>query len=316
MLFNTILLFCLPPCLAALQAYPTSDSFFTTIPTPTSDATESATASPALPLNYAALPSPTRTATAAPLLIERCEGEGECTDFGSSETTLQASFVTSTIVQTTSVPCYITTYITDSQTITETVYSTEIITSTLTKEGTVFIIRYSPTPVLMSTAITSVMEITNTIWSYWLTSSGETWESTSSGGETIYGGGSSAHTEDNGNDNGWSSPLSSTSLSGWGTTSNGGWGDGGMSSGTATGTAWTHISNNNNNNAVYPTSSITASGWGTTTMGTNGVTANNGLANWNSGSKKMSPGWEMRITIFIACAFVLAWELCHFFVHV
>ncbi|WWD06481.1 hypothetical protein V865_004571 [Kwoniella europaea PYCC6329] len=278
------------------------------LPTPTI-----ASASPAN-LQSSTYPSP----TAAPL-VERCDEE-HCS-FGGSESTLQASVVTSTILSTTSVPCYITTYITNSETVTETIYSAEIITSTMTKEGTVFIIQYSPTPVLMSTPITSVMEITNTWWSYWLTSSGDTYQVTSKGGETMYGGDSNTYTKQgdgwNGNNNdGWSSGGSG----GWSSkSSENGWGN------TGTESAWTHISNNNNINAVSATSipagGITLAnnnGWGTT--GSNGVTGtgtgNNGLANWNGGSSRISTakGWETKVTLAIAVTMVVVWEINHFFI--
>ncbi|WVF65718.1 hypothetical protein IAT40_000449 [Kwoniella sp. CBS 6097] len=151
--------------------------------------------------------------TTAPL-VERCEEE-HCS-YGGEATTLQADVVTSTILSTTSVPCYITTYVTESQTITETIYSTETITSTVTKEGTVFIIQYSPTPVLMSVPVTSVTEIqiTNTWWSYWMTTEGSAYQVTSKGGEQTYGGNDGCDdchkTYDDG---GWNSKSSD---SGWG----------------------------------------------------------------------------------------------------
>ncbi|OCF60290.1 hypothetical protein L486_02970 [Kwoniella mangroviensis CBS 10435] len=285
----------------------------------------------ALPLCLAISPLPTPTIasaspanlqssiyaspTAAPL-VERCDEE-HCS-FGGSESTLQASVVTSTILSTTSVPCYITTYITNSETVTETIYSTEIITSTMTKDGTVFIIQYSPTPVLMSTPITSVMEITNTWWSYWLTSSGDSYQVTSKGGETIYGGDSNTYTQQgdgwNGNDNndGWSSDE----VGGWSSKSNeNGWGN------TDTGSAWTHVNNNNAVSATsIPAGGVTVAnnnGWGTT--GSNGVmgtgTNYDGLANWNGGSSRISraKGWGTKVTLTIAVAMVVVWEINHFF---
>ncbi|WVW79067.1 hypothetical protein I302_101030 [Kwoniella bestiolae CBS 10118] len=265
------------------------------------------------PLSLALSPLPTPTipsaspatlpATTAPPLIKRCEGD-HCT-FGGSEPTLQASVVTTTIMSTTSVPCYITTYITNSETITETIYSTEIITSTMIKEGTVFIIQYSPTPVLMSTPITSVMQITNTWWSYWLTSSGEGYQDTSKGGETIYGGDSNTQTKLG--DDGWKS-----------SDNNNGWGNSNTWTGTGTESAWTHITNNNN--AVSPTSIAAGAvnnGWGSTGTGTynsgNWNAANNGFVNWNGGGRRISTGWETKVTLAITLAVVVAWEIIHFF---
>ncbi|WWC73255.1 uncharacterized protein I206_107221 [Kwoniella pini CBS 10737] len=165
MIFPIFLLGILPSSLAVLT--------LSSIPSPTP------TASPGISLNSAIFPSTTKIPN------KRCEGD--CT-FGGTATTLEASIVTSTILSTTSVPCYITTYITNSKTITETIYSTEILTSTITKEGTIFIIQYSPTPILMSTEFTSIMEITNTFWSFWITSTGDYSTSTSSGSEITYGG--------------------------------------------------------------------------------------------------------------------------------
>ncbi|WRT68886.1 uncharacterized protein IL334_005868 [Kwoniella shivajii] len=284
MLFS-IFLFLLIPTTFALSVLPT--------PTPKPTIASAFPASTTI-----GIPKPT-----SPPLVERCEG-GDCT-FGGTGTTLQASVVTSTILSTTSVPCYITTYITNSETRTETIYSTEIITSTITKEGTVFIIQYSPTPVLMSTPITSVMEITNTWWSYWLTSSGSGYQVTSKGQDsTIYGGGSNTVTKggnDNGND--WK-PTSSDK--GW---------NGGSNVGTGTGTAWTHV---NANNAVIsssvPVAGVTVGsndGWGSS-AGT-GTQVNGGLVNWNDACRRTSSvGWEMKATFYTTITIVIVWEVTHF----
>lgn len=68
-------------------------------------------------------PSP----TPFPVLQQRC-GTSPCS-YGESETTLEASTVTDTIVYTTSVPCYVTTYVSLSITTTSTVYTPSVITS-------------------------------------------------------------------------------------------------------------------------------------------------------------------------------------------
>ncbi|WVQ93364.1 hypothetical protein IAU59_000432 [Kwoniella sp. CBS 9459] len=236
--------------------------------------------------------------TAAPI-VERCEEE-HCS-YGGKATTLQADVVTSTILSTTSVPCYITTYITNSETVTETVYSTETITSTVTKEGTVFIIQYSPTPMLKSTPVTSVTEIqvTNTWWSYWMTTEGSAYQVTSKGGEQTYGGNDECDdchkTYDDG---GWDSKGS----------------DSGWSSDQGSASAWTHV-NGNANNAVSPaTSAITGvggggvaggsnNGWGNSGGGT--AAAGNGVAssmvNWNRGSRRAGiTDWNMGIAAVLA----------------
>lgn len=74
----------------------------------------------------------------------------------------------------TSVPCYITTYVTDSTTVTDTIYSTETITETQTKEGIVYIIQYEPKPILRTTNIKSVIQVTIDVQSAWIESGTET----------------------------------------------------------------------------------------------------------------------------------------------
>ncbi|WWD21027.1 hypothetical protein CI109_105508 [Kwoniella shandongensis] len=203
----------------------------------------------------------TPTPTLAPHLLKRC-ASGDCGGPG-GESTLSASVVTTTIVSTTSVPCYITTYVTDSQTITSTVYSTQIITSTMTKEGTVYIIQYSPTPVLMSTLVESVVEVTNTWWSYWLTSGGSAYQITSKGEEkTITGPAEST----------WST---GGDVSSWTTSANVG-GEGGV------GTAWTHVTANNAVGAT-PSTSVPAGGWGNESGSSN-------AGGWGSGSSAGGSG--------------------------
>ncbi|OCF44927.1 hypothetical protein I317_01206 [Kwoniella heveanensis CBS 569] len=246
--------------------------------------------------------------TAAPV-VERCEEE-YCS-YGGEATTLQADVVTSTILSTTSVPCYITTYITNSETITETIYSTETITSTVTKEGTVFIIQYSPTPVLMSAPVTQVTEIqiTNTWWSYWMTTEGSAYQVTSKGGEQTYGGNDGCDDCHKTYDDG-----------GWGSKGSGG----GWDSGAGSASAWTHI-NGNGNNVVSPATSVATgggvsvgpnNGWGNSGSGSvvagNGVTG--GMVNWRSGSRTVDAADEVKsVTVVIAISLVLyTWETTDF----
>ena len=141
----------------------------------------------------AATPSnPTPTITAKPTVQARCEG-GDC-EYGGTATTLTPSVVTTTVLSVTSVPCYITTYVTDSTTTTSTVYSTDTVTSTVTKEGTVSIIKYQPTPIIKSSEYTSVIEITQTGTTMWTEDQGSAYEETITGDTrtidgTVAGGG-------------------------------------------------------------------------------------------------------------------------------
>jgi hypothetical protein len=121
-------------------------------------------------------------------LLPRCDSP-PCEYGPGVAQTLSAAVVTSTILSTTSVPCYITTYVTDSTTTTETIYSTETVTSTITEEGTVYIIKYSPTPVVKSTVYESVLQITQTMTAMWVETEGAYSEETKTGDtKTVDGG--------------------------------------------------------------------------------------------------------------------------------
>ncbi|KAK8843448.1 hypothetical protein IAR55_007105 [Kwoniella newhampshirensis] len=298
----TILLLTLCPTVfaSALQSLPTPT---TIIPS----------ATPAQPL-FSSFPTPTPAPTPFDL-SERCSN-GDCGGPG-PESTLSASVVTTTIVSTTSVPCYITTYITDSTTVTSTVYSTEIITSTVTKEGTVYIIQYSPTPILMSTLVESVTEITNTWWSYWLTSGGSAYQVTSTGQEQSIGGGTQGgYTQGADHNSGVGSG------SGWHDHSGGDNGDSGS------GSAWTHATANNamglnptsvpafggggasgddgwgdtetHNNGGWGSSGTTRGGWGSGSSGGGGV-------NWNAARKRgtFDASWKL---VLGSIGVFLVWE--------
>jgi hypothetical protein len=117
-----------------------------------------------------ATPSATLSPGSAPTLAPRCESNGGGCDFGATAIPLQASVVTSTILSVTSVPCYITTYVTDSTTITDTIYSTDTVTETMTKEGTVYVVQYEPRPILKTTKVPTVIQVTVDMDSAWLES--------------------------------------------------------------------------------------------------------------------------------------------------
>lgn len=118
-------------------------------------------ASPATPLTLTSFPSRTPIPTLMEL-EERCSsGCGSLDEFP----------LTTAIVSTTSVPCYLTT------TVISTIYATETITLTITRKGTVYIIEYeyeyeyeySPTPVVVySTPVESVLALTVSWMSFWV----------------------------------------------------------------------------------------------------------------------------------------------------
>ena len=241
-----------------------------------------------LHLAHAIRLAPTPSATSAPIqptnadptkaLAARC-GDGDCT-FGGTATTLQAATVTTTILSTTSVPCYITTYVTDSTTTTSTVYSTDTITSTVTKDNTVFVYKYSPTPVLMSSVYESVLEFTQTYTSYWQTESGAAYESTVTGDSNTLGGGVG-----------------------------GGNGEGVISTADATDSAWTHAAADNAGTTVG------GNGWaaaaGTTPVGAAGTAGGNGVAvSWGNGSGRSvgggRSGWSGMV-VMAAMSVVMVW---------
>jgi hypothetical protein len=235
--------------------------------------------------------------------LPRCDNP-PCDYGGGEATTLQASVVTSTIVSTTSVPCYITTYVTDSTTTTETIYSTEIITSTITEEGTVYIIKYSPTPVIKSTVYESVIQITQTMTAMWVETEGEAYEETKYGDVKTVGGGSGGgydHGSQGGDKGGWSdagnggassfpAPAPSPSASGsWGNVD-----------------AWTHATANVA--VASPVAGINAAGVG---AGSNGwAAASPGVtlqgqgmanANWhNAARQSLACAWPMHVLTVVS----------------
>lgn len=83
-----------------------------------------------------AAPTLTPTPITAPQQIEARCNNPPCGG-GVRESALQAATVTSTIVQVSEVPCYVTEYVTNEQTVRSTVYETQTVTSTVTRDGTV-----------------------------------------------------------------------------------------------------------------------------------------------------------------------------------
>lgn len=268
------------------------------------------------------LATPTNKPTAS--LRARCEG-GDCTYGGGTETTLQASVVTTTIVSTTSIPCYITTYVTDSTTTTSTVYSTDtkIVTSTLTKEGTVYIYKIKPTPVLMSTTFETTTAITQTLTSFWQTSTGTEYESTVTGETKTINGDVSKPSDHYGDDKGGRSGNKDDGAGKPGTTVQ-------ISTAQPTdGSAWTHLAAQDNtgvktvagNGAVVAqaATATAANGWAVAAGATAGggsvvTTAGNGVVvNWNAaGSTAKVPAWSTSAGLAMGMITVMLWDIWHF----
>ncbi|CAD6583554.1 MAG: hypothetical protein TREMPRED_003592 [Tremellales sp. Tagirdzhanova-0007] len=271
----------------------------------------------------ALIPVPLATATPAPLpnaaiaashtLNARCGTEGPCS-FGGTDTTLSASVVTTTILSTTSVPCYTTSYVTDSTTTTSTEYSTEIITSTVSEEGTVYIYHISPTPVIMSSVYQSILQVTGSDTTYWTDASGTAYDSTSLGPTATYSG-----TTD-------STYAQATSSDSWDTTVDAQTPEITTSSGTGTGDAWSHLSSASpiaaDDIAGTTTSgpaqaTTTADGWATATSaaatGTNGagattVDASNAKVNFSAAAPHTSVAWIVMLIAIVVVMFIFANE--------
>ena len=249
---------------------------------------------------------------AARTLLPRCDNPPCSYGPGSAET-LQASVVTSTILSTTSVPCYITTYVTDSTTTTETIYSTETVTSTVTEKGTVYIIKYSPTPVIKSTVYESVIQITQTQTAMWVETEGAYSEETVTGDtSTIAGGtgggydnggeGDTGGWKDAGGDNGYTAPAPAATTGEWKDAGGGGNGYSAPASSipapAAQANAWTHASGTAIAVAA-PAAGVnaaagTAMGW--STAGASVTIAGQNMANWHNGAwHAYTFGWPMII---------------------
>lgn len=251
-----------------------------------------------------ATPSFTFTSFPTPTPIqleERCTSGG-CGGPG-DESTLTAAVVTSTILSTTSVPCYITTITTSSTTLTSTIYSTETITSTETSKGTVYIIEYSPTPVVYSTPVESVLQLTVSWMSYWVESEGSYGSYTSQGAMT--GGGNGGSDGGCGACEAASKSVALNESDRPGSSSGGddGWSAGGGSTDVSdSGDAWTHV-----NDAVVSgvaTTHSAADGSSTavaptvTSMATTAGSSGQGWVNWSAArrgvdisSQRTKMGW-------------------------
>jgi len=276
-----------------------------------------------------ALPTPTTYSLETPLaqptqnLLPRCDSP-PC-EYGPGEAqTLSAAVVTSTILSTTSVPCYITTYVTDSTTTTETIYSTETVTSTVTEEGTVYIIKYSPTPVVKSTVYESVLQITQTMTAMWVETEGSYSEETKTGDIKTVDGGTGGGYDKGGDESGWKD-AGNGDHSAPAPYETGEWKNAGAGSAAppassvpaaapapapapvAQGNAWTHASAN----AVAPIAATpivgvnaangnAGSGWSTASPG---VTL---AANWHNGTGRSLPiDWWMLGLTAISIVFAL-----------
>jgi hypothetical protein len=258
---------------------------------------------------------------AARTLLPRCDNPPCSYGPGPAET-LQASVVTSTILSTTSVPCYITTYVTESTTTTETIYSTETITSTVTEKGTVYIIKYSPTPVIKSTVYENVIQITQTQTAMWVETEGAYYEETVTGDtSTIDGGtgggydhggeGDKGGWKDAGGGSGYTAPVPAASTGEWKDAAGGGYGYSAPASSVpaaapapaAQANAWTHASGTAAAIAT-PVAGVNAAagtGAGWSTAGASVTIAGQNMANWHGGAwHAVSFGWPMIIVTIVS----------------
>lgn len=264
-----------------------------------------ATAATALAASPALTPTPTSHTQD---VTKRCN-DGECT-YGGTAQTLTANTVTTTVLSTTSVPCYITTYVTDSTTTTSTVYSTDIITSTVTEKGTVTVIQYQPTPILKSSTFESVIQITQTGTTFWQEDQGSAYEKTITGDTQTIGGDTSGGKKDYGNGNGsgnWGASPGTTVL---------------ISTAAATGpgSAWTHaaaaeaqgVTTIKADGGVVNTATATGGWANAAAVGT----ANGAAVNANGVAVQWSGAWTKDdisglLVILAAVGAVLVFEICH-----
>jgi hypothetical protein len=214
--------------------------------------------------------------TPTPTIAPRC-GDGDCT-FAGTATTLPA---TTTILSTTSVPCYITTYITDSTTVTSTVYSTATITSTVTSEGTVWIYQFSPTPYLFSSTYESTLQITETLTTYWQSDIGVGEVSTYTASPTMNTGGG-------GDGGGWGTSVTTTQ---------------------ATGNAWTHAGSGGAapDNAGTRLATTLSEGWQTAAGPVTGNQGGGAVVNWSAGSKVVTRSISIAVCVGSGVMLLIVW---------
>jgi hypothetical protein len=294
-------------------------------PAPAAPSVLSAQALPTFTVSY-----PLETPLAQPptkTLQPRCESP-PCS-YGGEAQTLSASTVTSTILSTTSVPCYITTYVTDSTTTTETIYSTETVTSTITEEGTIYIIKYSPTPVIKSTVYESVIQITQTQTAMWVETEGAYSEETKTGEVKTVDGGSEGYDNDKGDKGGWQDAGAGrgNGYSAAPSSDQGEWKDAGSGAGAssapapapaAAANAWTHASGSATAAVAAAATPVAVAGANSQALGggagpgawasaTPGVTVTGqAMANWHNSSSapgSSSVGW---LLFFLTAISILA----------
>ena len=235
---------------------------------------------------------PLPTITPSPTLVERCDSP-PCT-YGGTSTTLTAATVTTTVLSTTSVPCYITTYVTNEQTTTSTVYSTETLTSTVTEQGTVTIIHYSPTPLLMSSTYESTLEITQTYTSYWQSVTGTDSETTITGSDTrTIGDTATGKPSPPAPSASWTTSTPSVTIT---------YSFASQTPPSGTGSAWTHMGG-----GYLATSAATA----VDAFNTGTTAGNQGSVNWNGSAPKVADT-QARMIVLGAVVIVLIWEVMRF----
>ncbi|KAL7421434.1 hypothetical protein Q5752_004320 [Cryptotrichosporon argae] len=223
-----------------------------------------------------AQPTPSASAGAG-ALVARCDGG--CT--GATEVTLQASVVTTTIESITTVPCYVTSFVTNSETVLSTVYATETVVVTQTIDDTVYVIRYSPTPVLESSAYETVLQVTETAWTYWTAEEGGASELTSTALATTVGGTTEV-----------AATVTGTPMVVVGTAT------------TASADAWTHVSEADDEIAT----TTSEDGWATAT--TDDDDADGSTVVWSAGERARDA--ELVVVVATAVGLVVAWELSRF----
>jgi hypothetical protein len=190
------------------------------------------------------------------------------------------------------------------------VYSTDIITSTITEKGTVTVVQYEPTPVLKSTTYESVQEITHTSTTFWTETEGSAYTETQTGSvETIGGETSGGKTDEQGGGKG------------------DGWGGAGVAGQagttvristadptiTASASAWTHATAAAANlQATTPGGGWAGAAVGGTVTAAGVTAAGAGVAvNWNAGTLARGDVSSM-IVVGWAIGLVLLFEICHY----
>jgi len=122
--------------------------------------------------------TPAQTAAfSAATIAPRCDSD--CASITYPVSTVPIETITQTVITTLVVPCSTTVFVTDSTTTTQLIYSTEVITETVTSEGTVFVYVYSPTPAVGTKVYTTSTCVPLTLTSYYVTEEGSAYTSLS-----------------------------------------------------------------------------------------------------------------------------------------